>query len=253
MNSNYIQPVTGQKGLPTVIKLLVVVCLVVASFSNGHEAQGGGIPSGPPKIYAFGSKVVRVGGPTFNLYLLATPGYGTLAGMLPVIAWNGQALATSVVKGEFYKAIVPADLISVTQVATLTTQAPSSVPLSVIVTDTLPPESPLIFLDARPGRLEDGINNVVRITVTDSFNTPVVADTLVVFESSDGSVYDTPIRLRADVTTSVSFSYRSRATETVTPTVAVTAHVFSPIGYSTSAITLTGVFTRYGSFLPVIQ
>ena len=247
-----------------VVTIIVVMSLGLTGINIDRPAYAGGGPLPPhPDLYAISPQIVGVGGPTFNLYFLGikyfySGGYNDSI----FVSWNGHSLPFAMVVEptaygvSLYAAQVPANLISTGGVNTVTLSNVGGVsaPLYVTVTNGLLPDLPVVSIHAIPGRLGDGITNTITVSATDKLGNSDALNTYVLLQSSAGviSLNNGPTTW-THINSVNSFSYASRATTTFTPTVAITSLVLSPMGVVTNVISLTGVFTRYGSYLPNVS
>jgi hypothetical protein len=125
--------------------------------------------------------------------------------------------------------------------------------LTVVVSDSLAalPEPPAqISFIAVPDLLGDSsLTNVLSLAMSDRLGSPVTSAN-VVFAASDGELNATGELPDAAGEVTATLRYWPAATEVVTPVLAITASMLSPALYTSATITLTGVFTRSGTWLP---
>jgi hypothetical protein len=241
------------------VALVALILGLTAPGANQTNARPAAPPPPiPPNLRAVSPRGVLSGHASYALGVLSTRGFQPnpyVQPSAPVVHWNALPLDTIHVQGDLYEAYVPANLISTAQTVSVTTRNDigwSNV-LTVVVTDSLEalPEPPAhVVFAAEPGLLgDDSLTNTLTLAMSDRLGSPVTSAN-VVFAASDGQLIATRELPDAAGEVTATLRYWPAATETVTPVLSITAFMLAPALYTSATITLTGVFTRSGTWMP---
>lgn len=248
----------------------VVLCCATVATPAGVQAQSSLLT--PPAVIAVSPRTFLRNSPATIVQVIATePLWPIPTSTVNEVLWNGAPLSTSLSSG-VYQAMVPASLLTVSQPITISMRKRNTLTgevglpgpaQSAIVTDTIsaPALSPAIEMVAGEWQVNLWIATLpLDITVRDRYGLPLIAAPVLintdygVFGSgSDGSPQRSLIYTdwsgRAHSTLYIE---TSRLTQTITPTIHVTASTIFVGEFATTALSSTVVIRRATTFLPLL-